>query len=145
MADSAPVRLVVFRVGELVCAVPVAAVREIIPAQPATRIPGAPPAVDGLVNVRGTLLTVVNGRTVLDRPEPPGPDRSVLVLEVAGKWLGLEVDDVLDLLEVPGHSLAPKEALPGLDPRLVRAVGRRGDEVFVVLDTEALLAPLMTG
>jgi chemotaxis signal transduction protein len=88
---------------------------------------------------------VVNGHTVLDRPEPPGPDRSVLVLEVAGKWLGLEVDDVLDLLEVPGQSLAPKEALPGLDPRLVRAVGRRGDEVFVVLDTEALLAPLMTG
>jgi len=145
MADASPVRLVVFQVADLTCAVPVATVREIIPTQPATRIPGAPRAVDGLVNVRGSLLTVVSGHLVLDRPSTSEADRSVLVLEVAGKWLGLEVDAVLDLLDVLPEDLAPKEALPGLDPRLVKAVGRRNDDVFVVLDTEALLAPLIAG
>jgi purine-binding chemotaxis protein CheW len=145
MADSTPVRLVVFQVGDLVCAVPVGLVREIIPPQPATRIPGAPPAVDGLVNVRGSLLTVVGGHAVLDRASVPSAEGSILVLEVAGKRLGLVVDEVLDLLDVAPEDLASRDALPGLDPRLVRAVGRRNADVFVVLDIEALLAPLIAG
>ena len=140
-----PARLVVFQIGEMVCAVPASSVREVIPAQPATRIPGAPPAVDGLVNVRGSLLTVVDGHAVLDRPAPPSSEPSILVLEVAGKWLGLEVDEVLDLIEVAREDLAAKDTLPGLDPRLVRAVGHRNDDVFVVLDTDTLLAPLLGG
>ena len=52
--------------------------------------------------------------------------------------------DVLDLVEVPTDSLDQREALPGVDPRLARAVGRAGQRVFAVLDTDALLAPLLT-
>jgi chemotaxis signal transduction protein len=54
------------------------------------------------------------------------------------------VDEVLDLLTLPSEQLERRETLPGLDPRLVRAVGRRGGQVFVVLDTEALLAPVLS-
>jgi two-component system chemotaxis response regulator CheY len=54
------------------------------------------------------------------------------------------VDEVLDLLTVPSEQLEWRESLPGLDPKLVRAVGRRGEQVFVVLDTEALLAPVLS-
>ena len=47
------------------------------------------------------------------------------------------------------HSLASlddpdRDELPGVDPRLVRAVGRRGDESFVFLDLDALLAPILS-
>jgi purine-binding chemotaxis protein CheW len=48
-------------VGTLACAAEVDHVREILPRLPTTRIPGAPPVVAGLVNVRGTLVTVVEG------------------------------------------------------------------------------------
>ena len=51
-------RLLVFRVGTLACAAEVDQVREILPRLPTTRIPGAPPVVAGLVNIRGTLVTV---------------------------------------------------------------------------------------
>ncbi|MGH7701721.1 MAG: chemotaxis protein CheW [Gemmatimonadales bacterium] len=145
MADSPAVRFVVFRVGDLVCAVPVEVVREIISPQPATRIPGAPSTIDGLVNVRGSLLTVVKGHAVLGREAPGGDGGSVLVLEVAGRALGFEVDEVLDLLQVSPGALDPRESLPGIDPRLVKAVGRQGKRIFVLLDTEALLAPLLGG
>lgn len=145
MADSPVVRFVVFRVRDLVCAVPVEVVREIIPAQPATRIPGAPAAVDGLVNVRGSLLTVVKGHSVLGRDAPADDSGSILVLDVAGRALGFEVDEVLDLLQVSPDALDSRESLPGIDPRLVKAVGRQGNRIFVLLDTEALLAPLLGG
>ncbi len=55
-ADALPA--VVFRIGDLICAAPAARVREVLERLPATRIPGVPFAVEGLVNVRGGLLTV---------------------------------------------------------------------------------------
>src|SRR6266516_1758494 len=68
-----PARLLVFRVGTLACAAEVDQVREILPRLPTTRIPGAPPVVAGLVNVRGTLVTVVEGWRALGLPAPPPP------------------------------------------------------------------------
>src|SRR5438093_12208277 len=73
MSEATLVRLLVFRVGNLVCAAEVDAVREILPRLPTTRIPGAPPVVAGLVNVRGTLVTVVEGWRALGLPAPPTP------------------------------------------------------------------------
>ena len=72
-------RLLVFRVGNLACAAEVDLVREILPRLPTTRIPGAPPVVAGLVNVRGTLVTVVEGWRALGQTAPspiPGPTPS---------------------------------------------------------------------
>src|SRR6266511_2707943 len=70
MSEATLVRLLVFRVGNLACAAEVDAVREILPRLPTTRIPGAPPVVAGLVNVRGTLVTVVEGWRALAQPAP---------------------------------------------------------------------------
>src|SRR3989442_10230054 len=70
MSEAGAVRLLVFRVGTLTCATEAEAVREILPRLETTRIPGAPPAVAGLVNVRGTLITVVEGWRALRQPEP---------------------------------------------------------------------------
>lgn len=147
MADQTVVRLLVFRVGSLACAAEAESVREILPRLPSVRIPGAPAVVAGLVNVRGSLVTVVDGRRALDQPEPDEADgTTTLLLEVGPQRrpLGFTVDEVLDLMAIPRDQLEQRQALPGLDPKLVRAVGRRGERVFVVLDTEALLAPILT-
>jgi len=145
MADPARVRLVVFQVADLCCALPVETIREIIPAQPATRIPGAPEVIDGLINVRGSLLTVARGAAVLQRMPTSLGNASVLVLALEGRSVGLEVDEVLDLVEVESAKLNPAERMPGVDPALVRAVGRHADRVFILLDPGALVAPLVGG
>ncbi|MGH7539151.1 MAG: chemotaxis protein CheW [Gemmatimonadales bacterium] len=147
MADVTVVRLLVFRVGPLACAAAAEAVREILPRLPTIRIPGAPPVVAGLVNVRGGLVTVVEGWRALGQPDPgEGQGGTTVLLEVGPQRrpLGLTVDEVLDLLAIPGDQLEGRQTLPGLDAKLVSAVGRRGERVFVVLDTEALLAPILS-
>ena len=157
MSDGGVVRLLVFRVGSLVCAAEAERVREILPRLVPTRIPGAPPVVAGLVNVRGTLVTVVEGWRALRQapPELPGGDGgdggegspgTTVVLEVGGgkRVLGFTVDEVVDLLSVGVEALERRQALPGIDPTLVRAVGRRAGQLFVVLDTDALLTPLLS-
>ena len=151
MSDGGVVRLLVFRVGTLACAVAAETVREILPRVEATRIPGAPAVVAGVVNVRGSLVTVVEGWRALGQPAPAGdgpdgdaPAGTTVVLEFAAgrKTAGFMVDEVIDLLSVGGETLERRQALPGIDPTLVRAVGRRGGQVFVVLDTDALLTPI---
>src|SRR6266704_3159668 len=121
MSDAGVVRLLIFRVGQLLCATEAERVREILPRLGATRIPGAPSVVAGQVD----------GTTVL------------LELD-AGKVLGFTVDEVVDLLAVSGEALEGRQALPGIDPTLVRAVGRRAGQLFVVLDTDALLNPILS-
>jgi purine-binding chemotaxis protein CheW len=141
MGDSTAIRLVLFRLGQMACALPAAGVREVIPAVRSTRIPGTAGISAGLVNLRGSLLTVVDGRRLvgfdgaLDEPE------SVLVLDQYARPVGLTVDEVLDLIEVRADTLKAGDPPSGIDPRLVQAVGRVSERAFVVLDTAALLAP----
>lgn len=143
MADTSLVSLVVFGVGDLLCALPVSAVSEIVPAQQAARIPGAPEGVEGLVNVRGRLLTVVDGRRMLGRERgAAAAEPSILLLQVHGRPLGLLVDRVLDLIHVPRSALENRSTLPGVDPGVVSAVGRWETLVFVVLDPDVVLAPV---
>ena len=145
MPDVRPLHAVVFRVGGVVCALPAGVVREILPAVRATRVPGVPAAVEGLVNVRGGLVTVIDGHVLLGQPRPADSDMAVLLLDRGGKVAGLTVGEVLDFLEVPSAAVAPREQLPGVDPSVVKGVGEWGGRRFVLLDLDALLAPLLGG
>jgi purine-binding chemotaxis protein CheW len=143
MADSPTLHAVIFRIGALVCAAPAGIVREILPRLPATRIPGVAEAIEGLVNVRGTLLTVLDGHILLQQPRRAEDEGAIVVVEVAGRRYGLGVGQVVDFLEVPEQSIAERADLPGIDPRLVKAVGMRDGQHFILLDVDALVAPII--
>jgi purine-binding chemotaxis protein CheW len=143
MADSPTLHAVIFRIGALICAAPAGIVREILPRLPATRIPGVAEAVEGLVNVRGTLLTVLDGHVLLQQPRGEDDEGAIVVVEVAGRRYGIGVGQVIDFLEVPGHAVAERSDLPGIDPRLVKAVVVRDGQHFILLDIDALVAPII--
>ena len=145
MANSPALHAVIFRIGEVVCAAPAGIVREILPRLPATRIPGVSDAVEGLVNVRGSLLTVLDGHLLLQQERRPSDEGAIVVLEVKGRSYGLGVGQVLDFLEVPAQSVVERGELPGVDPRLVKAVGFDADRHFILLDVEAVFAPILGG
>jgi chemotaxis signal transduction protein len=117
-------------------------VREIVAAVEATRIPGAPAAVRGLVNVRGTLVPVVDTAAAVGLPAS-GELGSLVLVERHGRPVGLAVDEVLDLVSVPASALGDRAALPGVRPDLVQAVGTAAGYDFVQLATDALLEPLL--
>ena len=143
MANSPALHAVIFRIGEVVCAAPAGIVREILPRLPATRIPGVPDAVEGLVNVRGSLLTVLDGHLLLQQERRSADEGAIVVLEVRGRGYGLGVGQVLDFLEVPAGSVVERRELPGVDPRLVQAVGHGADLHFILLDVDALFSPII--
>ena len=143
MANSSAPRLVLFRVGSVLLAAPASVVREVVAAGPTTRIPGTAGAVSGLVNLRGTLLTVVDGRRALGIADNGAGPESLLVVEQDGRVYGLAVDAVLDLIDASPEDLVPGAAPAGLDARFVRGLGRHAGRSYAVLDTEAVLAPAL--
>ena len=143
MANSKTLHAVIFRIGALICAAPAGIVREILPRLPATRIPGVAQAIEGLVNVRGTLLTVLDGHVLLQQERRADDEGAIVLVEVGGRRYGLGVGQVLDFLEGPEQSVAQRADLPGVDPRLVRAVGLRDGQHFILLDIDRLFEPII--
>lgn len=106
MPNATAGRVVICRVGSQRFTVPVADVREIVVTPPITRIPGAPTAIRGVVNVRGGLVTVVNAGALLGT----GGDESgecLVVLDMYDGRVAIEVDDVEDLDTAGSVGLLP--------------------------------------
>ncbi len=134
-------RLLLFRCGGQVLAVEAGTVREIIASGETTRIPGAADAVRGLVNVRGTLVPVVDAAMAAGLGA--GGRETLVLVERSGRPVALAVDEVLDLVTVDAATLDAGASLPGVRPDLVRAVGSAAGHSFVQLATDALFEPLL--
>ena len=142
MSDLGSARLLVFWVGTLQCAVEASVVIEIMSIQPPTRVPGAPEAVVGVVNVRGRIVTLVDARTCL-RQAPRDADGSLVLIQQGSRTVGLAVDEVIDVISLSRDVLEEREQLPGIEAEFVRAVGRHAGQSFALLDTDALLNPIL--
>jgi len=131
MADST--RHVVFRVETGRYALPLAAVREVVVTpEHFTRVPRAPAAVTGVINLRGRVVTVVDLRPVLGLGEAVRPAAKLLLLDRGRRDLALGVADVEAIAQLERPS-APAE-----DGGLVQGVARLGDVDVQLLDAEAL-------
>jgi purine-binding chemotaxis protein CheW len=140
--DDFSARLLVFRVADVLAAVEAETVREIIPSQAATRIPGAPAAVQGLINVRGELVTLVRGHVLLGRGDA-AEGETVVLMRWGGAGVAVTVDEVVDLIPASEAEFTMRDDLPGVDRTLVRAVGLHVGRSFLVLDIDALFRPLL--
>jgi purine-binding chemotaxis protein CheW len=154
---DALVQLCTFRVGGEDYAVDIMRVKEIIQPLPITRVPRAPAFVEGVVRLRGDVIPIVDVRRRFGLPaaEPTRTTKFVIVT-VAGRRLGLVVDEVTEVVRLPRGEIRPAPALVGLDaPRFFAGVcggeqvtpGRRGGpgRLRLLLNVRALLEPARPG
>jgi len=94
-------RLLVFDLGGHGFACDMDAFREIVPTQEMTRLPGAPDTVCGLINLRGTIVTVIDGGASLGKPPFKRREGLILLVDFVERWVGVGVDDVRDIQDVP--------------------------------------------
>jgi len=106
MAAPRIIRSCCFLVGGERFAVSAADVAEVLRDGRITRVPHAPPAVLGLVHLRGRIVPVIDMRRQLGLPDGVAGGTH-LVLRVADEWYSLLVDEMLDVLEVPADRIEP--------------------------------------
>jgi purine-binding chemotaxis protein CheW len=127
-------RHVVFRVEGTLYALPLAAVREVVVTPEVfSRVPRAPAAVRGVMNLRGRVVTVVDLRRVLGAAVGTGPAAKLLLLDRGRRDLALGVSEVEGIELLEQLSPASDEATG-----LVRGVARLGPTTVQVLDVERL-------
>jgi purine-binding chemotaxis protein CheW len=127
-------RHVVFRVEGALYALPLAAVREVVVAPEGfSRVPRAPAAVTGVVNLRGRVVTVVDLRPVLGFAESTVKAAKLLLLDRGRRDLALSVSDVEGI-----EQLEPLAAVAEETTGLVRGVAQLGAARVQVLDAERL-------
>ena len=131
-------RLLVFEVGGSAFACEMESFREIITPQPMTRLPGAPPSVCGLINLRGTIVTVVDGGMVLGRSAYVREEGLILLVDYVERWIGIGVDDVRDIQDVPIDQFSAADAAEASQQGITGAVEIEGQRVLV-LDIKAVV------
>ncbi len=139
--------LVGFQVGDVHYAVPISAVREIVNPLKVVELPHAPPSVLGVADHRGDVLPVVDLRSRFGLPKTEDPRRSKWILvDVAGRTVGLCVDAVTEVFGTGGAELRPAPSLgPGDTARGIVGVTNHGESLVFVLDVdrfESVTAPL---
>jgi purine-binding chemotaxis protein CheW len=116
------------------------AVREIVPQRRATRLPGAPASVQGLINLRGTIVTVVDLALWLGDEQPAPPNGSIVLVDYGARVAGVAVDEVLDVQIVAREDVA---GTVGDRNGAVRGMGRLGDTVVILLDITSLVRQVL--
>jgi purine-binding chemotaxis protein CheW len=138
----------VFRLGADEFGLPVEAVDEVgeVPA-PITRLPKTPKFLEGVVNLRGEVLPVIDQRRRFDLPADEAERRRLVVVRTARHRAALIVDGLSDVLRVPESSVEPPPELTEQIARLVRGVINleQSQRIVLVLDPAELLTPAERG
>ncbi len=131
--------MLLFRVGATTYAVDVAAAHEIIPLRRITRLPGAPAHVRGLINVRGTIVTVLDLGARLEPSRAPLADGSILLVRRGHRLVGLLVEEVSDVRTLDLADVHTAES----SGSVVRGVADVDGAPVVVLDLDALITQVL--
>jgi purine-binding chemotaxis protein CheW len=116
--------------------VEVAHVQEVLRSQSITRVPLAPPAVAGLINLRGQVVTAIELRERLGRPaRPAGTEAVVIVVRLHGEAVSLLVDSIADVVDVDVADFeAPPDTLDGAARDLIRGAYKLAGQLLLALD-----------
>ena len=111
-------------------------VQEVLRSQSITRVPLAPPAVAGLINLRGQVVTAIELRERLGRPaRPAGTEAVVIVVRLHGEAVSLLVDSIADVVDVDLRDFeAPPDTLDGAARDLIRGAYKLAGQLLLALD-----------
>jgi purine-binding chemotaxis protein CheW len=133
-------QLVVFELGEERYGLDIATVYEIIRHQPVTAVPQAPSFVEGVINLRGRIIPVVDLRRRFGMMTGQLTKASrIVVCEAAGTRVGLVVDGVSEVLMVPNDAVEQTpEVASGYDANYLRGIAKLGERLVILLDLGGL-------
>lgn len=138
-------QVVIFRVGEGSYALAIDTVREVVQWSPPSPVPDAPPAVEGVLDLRGEVIPVFEvARLLGTRRSTPDQEARILIADVNGQQAGLVVDDVTDVLTVTPEMVTPITRLlkSGLTPTAAGILRLEEGRLVVLLDPTRILAAM---
>ena len=143
--ERSEVQLVTFMLSGEEYGVPISQIQEIDRLSKITKVPKAAQFVEGVTNLRGEVIPVLDTRKRFELEAKASDDRSrIIIVELGGVKTGLIVDSVREVLSLPKKDVAPPpEAIhSGIDQRFISGIGKvdSGKRMVVLLDVEKILS-----
>lgn len=139
-ADEKIIRLVTFRLGDEEYGVDILKVHEINRMMDITAVPNAPNFIEGVLNLRGKVIPVINLRMKFGLPHKEADARSKIVVLDVGMAAGIIVDSVSEVLRINSDLIEPPPPMTaGIGSEYILGVGKLKDRLLILLDIERLL------
>ncbi len=139
--SSELLQLVSFMIGNEEYAVDILFVQEINRMLQITKVPNAPEYVDGVINLRGRVIPVIDLRYKLGLSKKEhNKNTRIIVVEVKNKTVGFIVDAVKEVIRIPENiTEAPPEIVSGSNTEFIKSVGKLEDRLLILIDLEKML------
>lgn len=142
MNDGAILQLVTFKLGTEEFGVDILKVQEINKMMIITKIPNAPTFIEGVINLRGKIIPIVDLRKRLGfRDQPYDKSTRIIVVELDGLVLGFIVDSVSEVLRIPGNTIEPPPSMvAGIESEYIEGVGKLDDRLLILLELKKVFS-----
>jgi purine-binding chemotaxis protein CheW len=129
-------QLVSFKIGDEEYGVDILNVREINKMVQITRIPNSPDFVEGVINLRGRVIPIVDLRIRLGFVKKEYTKNTrIIVVELNNKTVGFIVDEVSEVLRIPVTiTEVPPELVTGINSEFIKSVGKLEDRLLILID-----------
>ena len=135
-------QLVGFAIGEELFGVDILSVQEIIKETPITPIPDCPEFIEGVINLRGNIIPVIDLRKRLKLLQQQKAAQSwIIILNINGRVTGFIVDSVTQVLKVPANQIMPPPEIvaAGLKNQYISGVCKIDERMLILLDFDRIL------
>ena len=142
--SSTTKQVVLFSLNGVLYGADVHQVREIREVQSITPVPYAPIYIEGVTNLRGEVIPVINLRRRFGIEEKEGDEKSKIMMVVQGgdsKAVGIVVDSVMEVMDISKNEIeSTSDILSTTDSDCVLGVAKRGEDLIILLDLERILS-----
>ena len=137
-------QLVIFSIGDEEFGVDISQVREIVRLIPITYLPKAPEFIEGVVNLRGQVVAVIDlAKRLVISSKQRGDNTRIIIVEIEGLTMGMIVDSVSEVLRLSAEQIedVPSVIQTEVQEHYIYGVGKLKDRLLVLLDLKKVLTP----
>lgn len=141
--DVSSTNLVTFRLGNGEYAIDIMQAKEIIKMEKITLIPNAPDFVEGVINLRGNIIPIIDLKKRFNLEEAQGDKNTgIIIVKIDDVDMGIIIDAISKVVSIPNEDIQPPPpVLSGIGQKYIKGVGKLENKLLVVLD----LAKLFSG
>lgn len=138
--SSTDIQLICFRLGTEEYGLNIMQIKEIIHCQKITPIPKSPSFIEGVINLRGMIIPIIDLRKRFELTPEISPKRKIIIAQVESKIVGLIVDDVTDIITISSDSFLPTPAIVrGIEADYLYGMANTDRGLLLIINLDKIL------